>query len=257
MLFRALILSALLFPQAYATTFVETPFPDLIGEAPAVVRGTIGTSSSDWVLGEDGSKRIYTFYQLQVGEVFKGDVSGTNILVREMGGEKDGVGMQVAGAAQFARGEDVVLLLGEQDKDGSYEVRGLASGKFNLRRQENGAECLSGVGVTKAESDGFVHAEGEHGDTSRDCAWTLTALRRLTHSGGPSPKNSVKTTASPVASPLSGNAGPSAAASPPAAPQLQSSMFEERGSFGGRLWIAALGLGLLGLAATVWFRPKK
>ena len=259
--FPIFCLSILVAISARATTFIEVPFPDLVKEAPTVVRGKIGTSSTDWVMGEDASKRIFTFYQFQVEETFKGEVTESNIHIREMGGEKEGMGMQVAGAAQFAQGEDVVVFLGPQNKDGSYDVRGLSSGKFNLK-QEDGKTCLLGIGLARADRDGFVHAHDDgaghgtdHGDTPSDCEWNVDSLRRLIHSQGDSPvishpNSSVKI---PAASPSVVSSG-----SKLPAPQLQSSPAEEtRFNARGQLWIVVLALGLAGLLAVLLMKPKQ
>jgi hypothetical protein len=230
-------------PKALATTFIPMPFPELVKGVPTVVRGKIGTSYSDWVTSSDSAQRIYTFYRLQVQESFKGDVPVGDILIRELGGEKGGVGMQVAGAAQFSRGEDVVLFLGERNSDGSYDVRGLSSGKFNLRRQPNGAECLSGIGVTAAAgADGFLQDhenEGAQDASASRCDWTVEALRNLVREQG------VTTKTIPSSSPVPAH---SVVKIPPLqinsttqpAPQLQS---DARG----QLWIVVLALGLIGL----------
>jgi hypothetical protein len=247
---------------AHATTFIEIPFPDLVKEAPTVVRGKIGTSSTDWVTGEDASKRIFTFYQFQVEETFKGDVTASNIHIREMGGEKEGMGMQVAGAAQFAQGEDVVVFLGPQNRDGSYDVRGLSSGKFNLQRQDDGKICLSGIGLARAGRDGFVHAHEngadhgtDHSDAASDCEWNVDSLRSLIHSQGDSP--AVSRGAPPVKSPAASPSVISSGSKLPA-PQLQSSPAEEtRSDARGQLWIVVLALGLAGLLAVLLMKPKQ
>src|SRR4051794_28005467 len=74
---------------SYATSFYERPFPDTVQDAPVIVRGKIGANHADWAAGPDGSRRIYTFYELRVDEVMKGTPSSPrNISIREMGGEK-------------------------------------------------------------------------------------------------------------------------------------------------------------------------
>lgn len=246
---------------AHATTFVATPFPDLVKGAPTVARGKIGDSSTDWVSGDDSSKKIFTFYQLEIEEVFKGEVAPGNITIREMGGEKDGKGMQVAGAAQFARGEDVVVFLGEQNRDGSYDVRGLSSGKFDLKRQQDGKLCLSGVGLARAGSDGFVHAHenGEdHGDAPTDCAWNVDSLRQLVRDQGDATRNPLNSNVPSSDTAVKNPATSHAITLPSAAPQLQPSLPEEtRPGARGQVWILVLALGLAGLLAILLIKPKR
>jgi hypothetical protein len=149
---------------AYATTFVDIPFPEWVKQTPSIVHGKVGGSYTDW--SESGpAKKIYTFYTVQVDEVLKGGASTSDgpIIIRELGGEKDGLGMQVAGAAQFSRGEDVVVFLNEENHDGSYEVRGLSGGKLNLKLLPDGRQCLSGTALNQQS----------------ECQWTLADLKRV------------------------------------------------------------------------------
>src|SRR5689334_6400670 len=76
---------------SFATTFYAQPFPETVQQAPIIVRGKTGASYADWSkTGEN--KNIYTYTDLQMTEVLKGKQIGPSILIREMGGQKDGVG---------------------------------------------------------------------------------------------------------------------------------------------------------------------
>ncbi|OFZ19901.1 MAG: hypothetical protein A2X94_14690 [Bdellovibrionales bacterium GWB1_55_8] len=171
---------------AQGTTFFERPFPETIENAPIVIRGVVTGTYTDWSR-EPGDQRIFTFYDLQVSEVFKGEVSGRAVLIRELGGENDGIGMQVAGAAQFARGDDVVVLLGKPNPDGSHPVRGMMMGRYDILRDENDREYLAGAGLHDPGTGADRHSHDTHGDThekmDRDASpprrWTLQDLRQL------------------------------------------------------------------------------
>ncbi len=165
-----LLIPLLAASPTWATSFVSRPLPETTQKTPTLVRGKIGSSYSDWVKTPDGGKRIYTFYDLQVTEAFKGEPkTGTSIQIREMGGEKDGVGLQISGAAQFSQGEDVVVTLGEKNPDGSFDLRGLMTGKFGVGRDQSGNEIL--IGATGEDLDGAP--EDHHGP------WTLNEFRKL------------------------------------------------------------------------------
>lgn len=215
---------------SHATSFVPIPLTSQVGEADTIVRGKTGQGYSDYGPRNDGGRSIYTYYQLQVSEVLKGDVApSSSISIREMGGEVNGVGMQVAGASHFDPGEDVVVFLGPKNPDGSYDVKGLSSGKYNIRTDDDGTENLLGL----------VQNE------------TMASLRKVvreqshqhpkpTHSATPSPSASVAVTATH-----------------PAALQLQpsnSSSSKEEGKPSAKLsiWVSVLAVGLLG-----WFALRR
>jgi hypothetical protein len=262
-----LLLAALFATPAYATTFLQQPFPEAVGEAPIVVRGHIGNSFSDWATA-DGQKRIYTFYELGVSEVFKGPVppAAKTLAIRELGGTKGGVGMQVAGTAHFDQGEDVVVFLNPKNPDGTYDMRGMMMGKFNIKQDANGKEYLAGPGLIEKQGNGILNDDAldrAQGGTGVNTTWTPERLRQLIddqRSGRPAPESSPIPKASPVASPVASPAPARPAASPSAAPTLQPTEPEEAGSPSG-VWsrvglpftIVAL---LIGAAALLRRRRK-
>ncbi len=170
--------------SVWGTSFYERPFPDSVKEAPVIVRGRVGSKKTDWVQLSDGSKRIYTFWELRIDELVKGDSSSKSSLVmRELGGEKDGVGMQVAGTAVFSRGEDVVVFLGLQNPDGSHDLHGMMMSKFTIRRREDGREMLEGAALRSSTHPGLrghvLHGEEGHEGPSPRPDWSLEDLRDL------------------------------------------------------------------------------
>ncbi|MFL5813048.1 MAG: hypothetical protein ACJ763_05680 [Bdellovibrionia bacterium] len=247
-------------PQVWATSFVSRPLPETTQKTPTLVRGKIGSNYSDWVKTPEGGRRIYTFYELQVTEVFKGEPKpGSSIQVREIGGEKDGVGLQVAGAAQFSPGEDVVLTLGEKNPDGSYDLRGLMTGKFDIGRDQSGNEIL--IGATGEEMEGGVSeksADDHHGP------WTVNEFRKMvasqsgaSHSEGvaqaSSRAESTLATPAPSVSPSASPRASSGASSLPAS-QLQTNRDQGAVHYG---LAAVLLIGLGGLMVGWRARKKK
>jgi hypothetical protein len=246
---------------AQATTFMERPFPDAVRDAPIVVRGRVGASYTNWVVGPDGGKRIFTFTELTVDEVFKGPSAAgkRSLVMRELGGEKDGMGMQVAGTAQFERGEDVVVFLNEPAPDGAYEVRGMMMGKYTLER-EDGQEHLAGAGLMDRQGHG-EHVVGEaHNDTPPEKKWTLDALRQLIRSQGlglvPTPGPS-KPAPLQALSPTPAPPVPRAAPSPTPAPQLQNSPPGEPADDPWSLVLLSIGItGTIGVLVLLLRKPK-
>lgn len=150
----ALIHSLLLFfslgtSSALASSFYEAPFPDTVRETPNIVRGKIGKSEVQWVNLPDGTRRLFTFYDVEVTEGFKGSAKGGTIKMRELGGEKEGVTLQISGTAQFNTGEDVVVMLGDSvsGSENVYPLSGMMMGKYTLEKGADGKEYLRGSGL--------------------------------------------------------------------------------------------------------------
>lgn len=145
---------------AQASSFYEVPFPDSVRNAPTIVRGKVGKSETAWTTLPDGSKHLFTYYDVEVNEGFKGGPkSGSSIRIRELGGSKDGVSLNVSGTASFDRGEDVVVTLGEASAniDSAYPVVGMMMGKYNLEKGADGKEYLRGAGIGSAKLPGLRH----------------------------------------------------------------------------------------------------
>lgn len=114
---------------AKATVVEGQSFEQMAAGAHAVVRATVGAQQARW---DDGRRRINTYTELRVTEAIKGEVP-TIILVRQPGGEVDGIGARVSGAARFHQGEDVVLFLEIPPDDRTvFVVRALTAGKVTL-----------------------------------------------------------------------------------------------------------------------------
>jgi hypothetical protein len=99
---------------------------------PVIVRGRVMRSFSSW---DDGKRSIYTWTELSVTDSIKGK-PGPVVLIKSYGGEVEGIGQQVAGAATFKEGEDCVLFLEPTPNErGSYMVSGLSAGKILMTMQ--------------------------------------------------------------------------------------------------------------------------
>jgi hypothetical protein len=122
----------------------------VVQEAVLIVRGTTGSSTSDWGKG-DAKGSIFTYTDFEITEVLKdatGQVeAGKRIVIKQPGGEKDGVEMSVAATAVFQPGEDVVLTLSAPDaSDDSYTVLNLTAGKYNITTENGQTMIVNSLG---------------------------------------------------------------------------------------------------------------
>ncbi len=161
--------------QGQGASFDPQPFPKTIENAPVIVRGKVGMKYSDWGMDADGSKRLYTFYELQVNEILKGNASRPSLTMRELGGEKDGISMQIPGASQYDRGEDVVVLLKTKNSEGSFDIQGLMTGKYQIETDSDGSEYLTGAGI----NDQVEHSGASPASHPLPTKWYLSTLRQL------------------------------------------------------------------------------
>lgn len=134
-----------------ATTFSSFRVTDQIDEAQYVVRGRVGAQS---VRLEPKSQRPYTYWNLTVSDSITGGNLGSEIVIRQPGGEVGEIGYRVAGTAQFRDGEDVIVMIRNTEEE-AREVVGLASGKYEVRKDGGGRETLeNGLGMVLMTADG-------------------------------------------------------------------------------------------------------
>lgn len=151
----SLVIATGLFPLlALSSSFFEQPFPDSVRGAPAIIRGKVGKSEAQWNTLPDGTRQLFTYYDVEVVESLKGKPrTGAPIQIRELGGLKDGVSIQISGTAQFSPGEDMVVMLSEPNESSanSYPVQGMMMGRFGIEKGLDGKEYLQGSGLGSSD----------------------------------------------------------------------------------------------------------
>ncbi len=139
MALRALLsLVLLLGLSASATTMLRADLPELARTADTIVHGTVRRVESRW--SGDG-RRIITDVEIQVSESLKGQAGGT-VLVTQPGGRVGDIGQMVSGLASFTSGEEVVVFL-ERRGTRAFRVAGMAQGKYQVQRSEDGTRTLA------------------------------------------------------------------------------------------------------------------
>jgi len=185
-------------PESFATSFQAVPFEETVRDAPVIARGKVTMQYAEWAVVASGAKRIYTYIELQPVTFLKAPTSWAGkarLMVREIGGQKDGMGMQVPGSAKFNIGEEVVVFASDlAHPDGALDLRGLMLSKLKVKTNEAGEETLAGPAISMGEDarpGQIVHAdehgeEGTHARTKK--VWTVGALRQLiAEQGGKAP----------------------------------------------------------------------
>ena len=114
--------------SAEATVIVPTTDQHLIEQAAAIVLGRTMKIEGQW----DGAKgQIYTYITVQIEEVLKGDLSETEITIKQTGGTVQAVHSWIYGSPEFLVGERVLLFL-TINPDLTLRVLSLHQGKFSI-----------------------------------------------------------------------------------------------------------------------------
>ena len=129
-LFRVCALAlALASCAASATVVVFETIDTMARRVPVIVRGKVTRTVAGW---DEPKRRIWTWTEVLVSDAIKGK-PGAVVLVKQPGGEVEGIGQAVAGTASFREGEDCVLFLEPApDEPTTFRVSGLAAGKVLL-----------------------------------------------------------------------------------------------------------------------------
>lgn len=99
---------------------------DTLAASPVVVVGRVGAIASGWDLD---SGTLVTFVEVTVEQRLRGDAVPDRIVLKQLGGERDGLGLWVAGQARFVAGERGLLFLSVSARDGTLHTTALGAGK--------------------------------------------------------------------------------------------------------------------------------
>jgi hypothetical protein len=148
MLPRRRILSAIsaffalivLLPAAHASIARALRLAELVKASEQVV---VGVPVEAWSRWEEvaSSRRIVTYTRVRVEETVGGAPTGSEVLVRTLGGQVDKIGQVVYGEAILSHGERSLLFL-HQASDGKTLVAGMAQGHFPLKADTQGVYRL-------------------------------------------------------------------------------------------------------------------
>ncbi len=140
---HSILTLALLFQSAHATSFFIEPFSQFTKSTALIIRGVTTNIHAEYSSNQLGEKTIFTYADLSIKDVIKGNVSGSNIKIRRLGGTLDGVTLEVPSSVELNENEDGVFFLSEERDDHTYEVTGMELGKFLLEKSK-GQEILKG-----------------------------------------------------------------------------------------------------------------
>ena len=149
----------------HATTLQRLGLDDMIQKSTAIVRGTVQQTYS-----AVHNSVIYTHYQVNVSEVWKGSV-GPRVDIAVPGGIVHGMRETYSGAPSFANGHEYVLYLWTS-KTGLTQVIGLSQGLFELQPNSSGET----VATRTAATERMVNAAGQE-VTDGDFQMPVSAMR--------------------------------------------------------------------------------
>jgi hypothetical protein len=129
--------------QATASTVVMLDDRDLAHAARAILTGVVVALD---VSPDDQAVSMYV--SVDVERVFKGEVTGTRVVLKQLGGLLAGHSQRVYGAPAFIVGDEVLLYL-DSDRDGALHVAHLFQGHFAITREaDTGARVVERASVT-------------------------------------------------------------------------------------------------------------
>lgn len=107
---------------------------DLVGSAERIFVGTALSATTRW--SEDG-RFIVTDTTVRVDQALDGSAGGGTVIVRELGGSVDGIGMRVAGSTELPPGRQL-LLFTRRASAGRLRVVGMRQGAYLLAQDARG-----------------------------------------------------------------------------------------------------------------------
>lgn len=114
--------------SAQATTMVPMSIEQIVDISNIVVKGTV---TEVWTEPDPETSSIWTFAQVEVQEVLKGNSQTSVVIIEQPGGEFGEKKTTVEGVARFSVGEEGYFFVEELD-GGRMISTGMFQGKFNI-----------------------------------------------------------------------------------------------------------------------------
>ncbi len=127
----------LLVYAAQAVHMLPLSIQQLSDKAQLVLHGTVAKQT----VQRDPEGRIYTRVELEVADVWKGDIGLTSFIAVQAGGRLGEEVVTLDGQEEFSVGEEVVLFL-VLNQRGEGVVIGLAQGKFKVAQEPGGEKSV-------------------------------------------------------------------------------------------------------------------
>ncbi|HXG90169.1 MAG TPA: fibronectin type III domain-containing protein [Vicinamibacterales bacterium] len=112
-------------PPVSAERSPQWSVEELSAFSAVIVRGRVIDVTSGWDAAVRG---LYTYATVEVRETWKGDLPGSRLVVKMLGGRVDDLEFRIDGQAELAVGDDVALWLEVRPRDGTLYPAGLAQG---------------------------------------------------------------------------------------------------------------------------------
>ena len=122
-------------PNLFATLMTPLPIEDLAQRAELILHGSV--TSKTCLRSPEG--RIYTRVELQVHEVWKGNLTTNTFTIVHGGGTVGNMRTAVSGQVEYKVGEEVVAFLVLNPR-GEGVTLGLAQGKFHVWKDKSNGE---------------------------------------------------------------------------------------------------------------------
>ncbi len=162
-LFIALLLACFAGPAA---TLQQLSMNQMTQAATSIVRARV----TGWSARFTGTT-IYTHYQLQVSETWKGAAQSEVLLP---GGIANGIRQSFPGVPQLQTGTEYVLFLWTSQKTGITHILGMNQGMFSITSQPDGSALASRPRI----GEGIFDAQG-HPVKDSGIQMPLSAMRAL------------------------------------------------------------------------------
>jgi hypothetical protein len=134
-----------------AITVLPLSEEEITKRAMLIVMGEVRSVESRF---DEKHQTIYTYVTLEATRVLKGQLAGSEVVVRQMGGEAGGETVAVPGSPEYTPGDEVLLFTGPLGDTGYWGVLGIFYGKYDiLRDPATGARYVEGPSFRTVHTD--------------------------------------------------------------------------------------------------------
>jgi len=147
--------------------------PSLLGSSPIVVHARVAATQSAW---DRPTGTIVTYVELDVLEDLGGAGVPARLVLKQLGGEVNGLGLWIADQATFRAGEDALLYLSINPSDRTLHTTALDRGKVAPTPDALAAARAATAARATATTPAYVAEPAEYASLARATAPSFTYL---------------------------------------------------------------------------------
>lgn len=163
------------FPKSYATRELQESNLDVAKRSEAIVVARCISSESKW---NDEGTLIFTYVTFKIEDTVEGENLDELLTLRLIGGQVGDIVQTVPDLPKFNEDGEVILFLGQKNKDGYPTLSSMKNGTLQIQTDKNGGQRIvttptSGIEIYRENTERKINSIQADGVLLEDMIYSL------------------------------------------------------------------------------------